>query len=232
MNIAFKARRSANSVSSLASANRATEVFSHLLLRRCLFAVALLAVSLFLAGCASTEIVNQWSDSAYRPRVFRRIIVLGVSKQASIRRTFEDEFVSQLKAAGHDAVPSYGYIAEDGQAGEAVIREAVRKAAADAAIMTRLLGVEQRRRVTPGYYQPIHPYGFYGWYSSAWYGYYEPPRVYQYEVYTSETSLYDMVKNQIVWTGTAQTTAPGEVRREIRNYVAIVLNALKHQRIL
>ena len=182
------------------------------IVRRRLLVSALLAASILFAGCASTEIVNEWSNSAYKSRVFRKIIVLGVSKQASIRRTFEDEFVFQLKAAGHDAVPSYDYMPEDGQASESMLKQAVRKAGADAAIMARLIRVEQRRQVTPGYYQPIHPYGFYGWYSSAWAGYYEPPRVYEYEVYTSETSLYDMVTNQIVWTGTAQTRAPGRSR--------------------
>jgi hypothetical protein len=30
--------------------------------------------------------------------------------------------------------------------------------------------------------------------------------VYQYDVYISETSLYDVTRNQLVWAGTAQTT--------------------------
>jgi len=34
-------------------------------------------------------------------------MVIGVTKQASIRRTFEDEFVAELKAAGVNAIPSY-----------------------------------------------------------------------------------------------------------------------------
>ena len=45
-------------------------------------------------------------------------MVIGVSKQPSIRRTFEDEFVTQLKVAGVEAVPSYLYIPEDGQVEE------------------------------------------------------------------------------------------------------------------
>jgi len=193
---------------------------------------ALLAVAVSLTGCASTEIVNQWSNPSYNSPFFKKIIVLGVSKQASIRRTFEDEFVSQLKAAGYNAVASYNYIPKDGQVGESTLRRAVREAGADAAITTRLIRIEERRQVTPGYYQPVHPYGFYGWYSSAWVGYYEPPRVYQYAVYTSESSLYDTNKNQVVWTGTVETTAPGDIRREIRSYIEIVVNALKEKKLL
>lgn len=191
-----------------------------------------LVVLLTIAGCASTQIVNQWSNPDYTSPHFRKILVIGVSKQTSVRRTFEDEFVAQLKAAGVDAVPSYRYIPEDGPVGEARMQEAVKRAGADAAILTRLVRVEQKTHVTPGYYGLPPAYGFYRWYSSAWLDYYEPPRVYRYEVYTSETSLYDMARNQVVWTGTVQTTAPGEIREEIKSYVEVVMKALNEKNLL
>jgi hypothetical protein len=50
--------------------------------------------------------------------------------------------------------------------------------------------------------------------------------VFQYEVYTSETSLYDMIKNQVVWSGTAQTTSPGNIGKEIKDYAEIMIRAL------
>lgn len=197
-----------------------------------IFGLPAMAVALALAGCASTQIVSQWGNPAYKSPHFRKVMVIGVSRQTSIRRTFEDEFVARLKAAGLNAVPSYQYIEEDGQVGEARLKQAVKQAGADAAIITRLVKVEQKTTVTPGFYEPVPAYGFYGWYSSGWLGYYEPPRVYQYEVYTSETSLYDMVKNQVVWTGTVQTTAPGDIHKEIKYYVETVIRALDEKKLL
>ena len=83
-----------------------------------IFALAL-AVALGLTACAaSTKIVNQWVSPDYTSPRFRKILVIGVSKQPSIRRTFEDEFVTQLKVAGVEAVPSYLYIPENGQVEE------------------------------------------------------------------------------------------------------------------
>ena len=142
--------------------------------------------------------------------------------------------MNKLKAVGVDAVPSYLYITEDGQVDEARLNEAVKKANADAVIITRLVRVEKKTEVSPGFYQPAPAigYGFYGGYSSAWLGYYEPPRIYEYEVYTSETSLYDVTKNQLVWTGTAETTDPGDIGNEIKRYVDIVIDALKSKNIL
>lgn len=193
-----------------------------------------IAVAVVLAGCAATKIVTEWSNPDYASPRFKKILVIGVSKQPSIRRTFEEEFVNKLKAAGVDAVPSYLYISEDGQVDEARLHEAVRKANADAVIITRLVRVEKKTEVSPGFYQPAPAatLGFYRGYSTAWLGYYEPPRIYQYEVYISETSLYDVTKNQLVWTGTAETTDPGDIGNEIKRYVDIVIDALKSKKIL
>jgi hypothetical protein len=196
--------------------------------------VLVIAVALVVAGCASTKIVTEWSNPEYVSPRFKRILVFGVSKQSSIRRTFEEEFVNKLKAAGVNAVPSYLYIPEDGQVDEARLNEAVKKANADAVIITRLVRVEKKTEVSPGFYQPTPAagVGFYRGYSTAWLGYYEPPRVYQYEVYVSETNLYDVTKNQLIWTGTAETTDPGDIGNEIKRYVDIVIDALKSKNIL
>src|SRR5215831_18213927 len=187
-----------------------------------------IAVALSVAGCAaSTKIVNQWTSPDYTSPRFKKIMVIGVSKQPSIRRTFEDEFVTKLKAAGVEALPSYLYIPEDGQVDESRLQAAVKQAGA--VIITRLVRVDKKSEVNPGFYRP-GPVGFYGGYSAAWLGYYEPPRVYQYDVYISETSLYDM--NQLVWAGTAETTDTGDITQEIQGYVVAVIEALTNRNLL
>jgi hypothetical protein len=41
--------------------------------------------------------------------------------------------------------------------------------------------------------------------------------------------LYDTIKNQLVWKGTAETETRGNVSQEIKNYAAIVISALKEK---
>jgi hypothetical protein len=192
----------------------------------------LVLLALGATGCASTRIVNHWVNPEYAAARFHRLLVIGVSTQSSIRRTFEDEFVASLKAAGVDAVPSHRHIAEDGRVEETRLQQAVREAAADAVLMTRLVQVERRTQVTPGVWAPGPIVGFYPWYTAGWVGYYEPPRVYQYDVYISETSLYDVKRTQMVWTGTAHTTASGNINRDISHYVKKVIKALEHDHVL
>jgi hypothetical protein len=120
-----------------------------LLLRLCLVAAALGTLS-----CGSTELVHQWSNPAYVAPSFKKVMVIGVTRQAGMRRTFEDEFVAQLKAAGVNATPSYLYIPQDVPVGEAVLKQALKEAAADAMIITRLVRVQQKTEIAPGYYPP------------------------------------------------------------------------------
>ena len=91
-----------------------------------------------VVGCAaSTKIVNEWTNSEYASPRFKRTLVIAVSKQPGIRRTFEDEFVAKLKATGVNAVPSYRYIPEEGQTAEVRMLERLKQADADAAVITR-----------------------------------------------------------------------------------------------
>jgi hypothetical protein len=188
--------------------------------------------SLLLSGCAATEIINQWTNPSYTSASFKRIMVAGISNQASTRRTFEDEFVAQLKATGVDAVPSYRFIPEDGQVEESRLRQAVTQAGADAMITTRLVRVEKKADITPGPYGPYPGFGFYRWYSSAWVGFYEPPRINFYDIYISETSLYDVRNDRLVWSGIAKTTELGDLRKEIKEYVEVVIEALREKNLL
>jgi len=197
-----------------------------------LFRILAPATVLTLAACASTELVNQWSNPAYTSPSFKKVMVIGVTKQAGIRRTFEDEFTAQLKAAGVNATPSYLYIPQDGPIGEAVLKQALKEAAADAMIITRLVRVQQKTEIAPGYYPPDPAMAVHPLYTTAWNDYYEPPIVYRSEIYTCETSLYDALKNRVVWSGTAQTTTPGNLNQEIKDYAGVMISALKDKNLI
>jgi hypothetical protein len=185
------------------------------------------------AGCASTELIDQWKSPEFQGPPLKKVMVVGVTNQPGTRRIFEDEFSAALKAAGVTAVPSYTVIPQDGQAAQAVLEQAVKGMGADGVLITRLVRREQKTQVTPGYYQPAPPIGgFYGWYSSAWVGYYEPPTVYQYDVVTAETSLYSVNASKLLWSGTTQTFSPTDVKKETPGFARIIISALQKNGII
>ena len=190
-------------------------------------------VTLALIGCsASNPIVSEWRNPAYGGVSFRRIMVGGLGGETSVRRNFEDEFLAQFRAAGIEAIPSYQYLAEDEKVDETKLRQAAQKAGADAAIFARAINVEQKTQFSPNYYS-FPWFGIYGSHGGAtWQGPYGTPSVYRYNEYTSETTLYDVVKNEVVWTGTIKTTEPDDVKTAIKAYVKAVIKTLQEKNLL
>ena len=189
--------------------------------------------TLFFAGCASTPmLVSEWSNPAYRSPSFKKITVSCLDGHASIRRNCEDEFVSQLRAAGIDALPSYRSLPDDAKLDESKVKQVAKEAGADGALVIRSVSVEQKTEVSPNYF-PTPGFGIFGRNVSAtWYGWYGAPRVSRYEEYTSEATLNDLIKNEVVWTGTLRTTAPENVDTAIKTYVQNVIKALNEKNLL
>jgi hypothetical protein len=194
----------------------------------CAGAIVLLALTVVLGACASTSLINQWKSPDYSAGPMRKMLVVGVSQQPAVRRLFEDEFVAKLKAAGVEAVPSYTAIPEDRLTDQAVVEAAVKQAAPDGVLVTRLVKTEQMTQVAPS----TAPTGFYGWYSSAWNGYYEPQTVYQYNVVTLETTLFSPPLSKVVWSGTTEAFAPTDVKRETAGFAQMIIGALRKQGII
>jgi hypothetical protein len=202
---------------------------------RCLRNVVFLVLSalVFFGGCASTPmLVSEWSNPAYQSPSFKRIAVSCLDGHASIRRNCEDEFVSQLRAAGIDGTPSYRNLPDDAKLDESKVKQLAKDAGADGALIVRSVGVEQKTEVSPNYF-PTPAFGIFGRNVSAtWGGWYGAPRVYRYEEYTSEATLNDLRKNEVVWTGTLRTAAPENVDTAIKTYVQNVIKALKEKNLL
>jgi hypothetical protein len=187
----------------------------------------LVFVILCVSGCSTaTPIVSEWRNPAYGSASFKRILVGGLGGETSVRRNFEDECLTQFRAAGIDALPSYRYIAEDEKIDEAKLKQAAQKAGADAVLFARSIQVEQKTQLAPSYF-PYTSFGVFGSHVGAsWHGLGGAPGVYRYNEYVSETTLYDVGKNELVWTGTIKTTEPENLRSAIRSYVEAVIKAL------
>ena len=190
-------------------------------------------ITAIFAACSTTHIiVNEWRNPAYAEPSFRSVMVGGLSEQTSVRRNFEDEFLTQLRGAGIEALASYRQVSDEEKVDEGKLKEAARRAGADALIIARTVKVEQKTDYGPSYY-PVPIFGIFGQHASAvWQGGYGGPSVSRYTEYTSETTLYDVTKDQVVWTATLKTSEPENVDTAVKAYVGAVMNALKDKNLL
>jgi hypothetical protein len=186
----------------------------------------------WLHGCATgPSIVSEWRNPGYASASFKRVMVGGPAGEVSLRRSFEDEAVAQLRAAGIDAFPSYRFIPEDQRIEEGALKQAAQRADADAILFARSIQVE-RRIDSP----TVVPSTSFGWFGSNWgvswsslFGGYSGS---WYNEYTSETTLYDIPKQEVVWTGTIKTREAENPRTAIRSYVQAVMKALDEKNLI
>jgi hypothetical protein len=183
-------------------------------------------------GCSSgPAIVNEWRNPAYTSGSFRRIMVGGPTGEVSLRRSFEDEFVTQLRAAGVEAFPSYRFIPEDQGIDEGKLKQAAQRSDADAILFARSIRVE--RRVDAPAVVPSTSFGWFGGnFGISWHSLFGGWSGSSYNEYTSETTLYDIPKQEVVWTGTIRTREADNPRTAIRSYVATVMKELQEKNLI
>ncbi len=199
--------------------------------RRLLGAIALAAVALVVAGCASTSIRDSWSDPNFTGGPFRKVFVLGVFQDdGGERRTFEDIMSDRLRATGVDAVQAYRFLTDGGRVPEPALDAAVAKSGADGLLMTRLRGVRTRTEVTTTMMTGPAMGGF-GWYSgyTAWFPVQE---VRQFDIATVESSLFDVKTRKLVWTAVTETFSPTSVRQEAPGFADVIIRSLAERGLL
>jgi len=199
-----------------------------------LASAAILIISLALNGCSTaTPIVSEWRNPAQASGSFQRLMIAGPNGDATVRRNFEDEFVAQLAPMGVDAVPSYRFIPESGEAmSENILKQAAQEARVDGLLLMRPAKIEEKINYpTPA---PPISFGIFGSNAGAeWYGI--PGMAsgpYRYNEYTSETVLYDVTRNDLAWTGMVTAKEPANLQTAIKSYVETVTKALAAQNLL
>lgn len=181
------------------------------------------------AGCASTTLDGSWTSPDFAgKRIDAPLLVVGVARDDTVRRVYEDEMVSKLVARGVRATQSY--VSVPGSLGSDAhdrLAAAARKAGARYLLSTAVIGQDREVLVTQ---EPMWwggAYGYRGWYSYYW-GMAYPVRtdVRAYTVYVAQTSLTDLNADRIEWVARTRTTETSNVETEVRVFVELIVNTM------
>lgn len=197
-------------------------------------------VALLLTGCAMTQVTGVWKEPSYQSRP-GKVMVIGVAKNPLNRRLFEDEFVSQLKAKGTEAIASYTVLGDQQQEDSAAIAEKVAELSADTVLITRLVSTKVVHVYVPGaaYYPPPY-YNSWPEYYNTWpdyygYGYrylYAPGYIAEDEYAVIETNLYEAGSDKLVWAASSETGLNGSDRNLIKSYIGVMVDSMAESGLL
>lgn len=100
----------------------------------CLFLITFLGQS-----CAKNTLTSTWADDSFMGPVKGKMLVVGVFKDPTVYKIFEDSFVAKLNLAGADAVPSYKYATDTKRHGKQWLQQIVKESGATTVLLTHLI---------------------------------------------------------------------------------------------
>ncbi len=92
-----------------------------------------------LSSCTTASLEESWRNPETPAAPYRKLLVIGITQQSELRRSFENIFSETLREHGVAAVQSYTLIGDLGEADQAQIQALAQQAAADAVVVTRVL---------------------------------------------------------------------------------------------
>jgi len=191
--------------------------------------VALLAITVFLmAGCSQTKVTSVWVDPEYQGQGIDNVFVVGVSRDAGLRRIFEDEFVSLFKQRGVKAAPSYRVVPDEDLRDEKKLDSMVRESGSGTILMTRLIDIRKDTQFIPPDYVYAPPAYYYG----GWHGYYNraymvsPGYTVEYETAVLETNVYDLKTDKLIWSARSDAPIDGRMGKHIKEFAKSIMGQL------
>lgn len=221
---------------------------------------AILAAAFIAGGCATraTSIDAQWSDPQLASRArMQSVLVMGVTRDAAVRRMYEDRMTAMLGAAGVRAVQSYVAIPQDGAVTEARMKQAVADTRVSHVLQTRIINTTQRVNVTPGMvagpawgpgWGP-NPWGPNPWgpnpWGPGWGGFsahqtafwgptvVTPPTIRTTEEVLADTRLFETANAEVLWAVTTTTTLGFDtVPQIVDQFVDIIVARLRRDAVI
>lgn len=104
---------------------------------------ALLLAILLTIGCAPVKVKESWTRPGFTGKV-HNVYLIGVTHNDKYRKIFENEMARQLKARGVNGIPSYPDLVISGNVDREALRARLHAQGADAVLVARLAGKEQR----------------------------------------------------------------------------------------
>lgn len=190
-------------------------------------------IAMLLTACSTTQIKSVWKDPSYLGHP-QRVMVIAVAREPIYRRIYEDEFVSQLKARGTDAIASYTMLSDRSQDDQEAIAKMVVQLGADTVLVSRLVSKRSVRVYYPAtvYHRPYYYGKWPDYYRQGYESINTPGYTTKYEYALMETNLYDARNDNLIWAITTETGVDSLNQTFIKPYIGTILNIMVESGVL
>jgi hypothetical protein len=188
--------------------------------------ILVVAASALAVSCATTHVVNTWKKQDFSGPAYKKFLVAGALNEESTRRILEDAFVKQLASAGKTGLTSYKDIPAIAGLSKDALKKVVQSSGADAVLVVRFVKSEDQTVVQARYTAAPTGFGSSGLYDTWWVDSYDPI-VYNFQIYTLESQLFDAQSTALIWSGVTESVEPSNLQKEISRFAELVLAKLR-----
>jgi hypothetical protein len=195
----------------------------------------ILVVLALLTGCTTSRLVSQQANPDYVGKSFKTVMVVAVTADEIVRRTYEDRMVALLGKRGVKAIPAYDAVGKRGKVEEAELRQAISRSGVQGVLITRVTSVDRASGTVPGSTAVVGIGwgGFYGFYTGVWQQVDLGPQSFSGTAFTrSETRLFDAKSGMLAWTGIMDSKPNDNLDAALTQYLDVIFDAMVADRVL
>ena len=191
---------------------------------------------LLLSSCSSSKLLSTWESETAVQFNTSKVLVIGVARDETKRRIYEDTFTDSLLTMKVDAVASYTASKAAIEPTEEHLRAIIKQSGCDSVLITHMVGASEK-----DFYQPhnvivgtntLGNYGLYGYYPFIYRSVYSGGSYVSTTKVVLETTLYDVISEKRVWSARSESIDPVMTRKYYQQLIDLFLSDLEKKTVL
>ena len=177
-------------------------------------------------SCATTSLTSVWMNDKYHGGTLKNILIVGVIEPRTLRESFENELVRQMKIKGTKGVPSYTVFPERTMPEQAKMESKIKELGMDSILIARLVSINDIEAYDP-YPMYLRYEGLYGYYALCC----------QYVVSSGydvrfETKLFEAENDKLIWSALSETELERTPETIISSFITAIMKDLYSKKLI
>ncbi len=191
---------------------------------------------LLLSSCGGNKLLNTWQIESPEQYRLDHILVVGVARNETKRRIYEDTFTDSFIASGVNAIASYTSSKQPIKPDEKTLRAVVEKTKSRFVLITHIVNKNEQ-----DYYQPRGRifttnspvgYGLYGYYPYIFGSVYNSGSYVSSTKVVLESTVYDVLTEKRIWSAQSLSIDPVMTRKYYQQLIDLFLADLQKTKFL
>ena len=195
--------------------------------------VVLIFIAILSACAGSTKLIGSWTDRSYEGGHVKSILIVGLTKNTTARKLYEDTFSNRFSKAGINTIASMSVIAPEKELDKDTIKSTAVGKSMKAVLITHLEASGKKEIFIPG---PTGPPGdarrFSNYIPTVYGSEYSLGGYQKKEFVKLITNLYETSTEKLLWTGASESIDPESDKSIIDELVVEVIVDLRKNNLI